>query len=271
MTHLEHTDISIPEGRRQLARLVAGTGDLIQVGQAARILDLSPKEAAKTLARWTTQGWLRRVRRGVYVPVTLDSLESAHVLTDPWVLVPGLFAPAYVGGRTAAEHWDLTEQIFNDLVVMTGRAVRERAQKWHGITFTLRHVAEPKMFGLKTVWRGRTKVMVSDLHRTVVDMLDDPATGGGIQHVSDCLAEYFKRGDRRDDVLLTYAEKLGNGAVFKRLGFLAERAGQPALADACHVHLTKGNVKLDPTLDSPKLVTRWRLWIPPRWKMEAPA
>lgn len=90
--------------------------------------------AAKALARWTHQGWLRRVGRGQYVPVTL---ESRFVLDDPRVLVLALFEPAYVGGYSVAEHWDLTVQIFNDIVVMTTRPVREKSQRRHGTTFTL--------------------------------------------------------------------------------------------------------------------------------------
>ena len=265
------TTSSIPQGRQQLAHLVAGAGDVIQVDDAVRVLDLDRTAAAKTLARWTNQGWLRRVRRGVYVPVSLDSLSSQHVINDPWVLVPGLFAPAYVGGRTAAEYWDLTEQLFNDFVVFTAQSVRAKSQRRHGVTFTLKHVQERKLFGGKPVWRVRTKVMVSDLQRTVVDMLDDPAIGGGIQQVADCLGEYFKRKDRNDRLLIEYAEQLGNGAVFKRLGFLAEQRSENALAKACLNHLTKGTIKLDPSLDCPKLVTRWRIWLPAHWKLEARA
>lgn len=262
--------IAIPEGRQQLAQLIASAGDVIQVSDAARVLRLDRTAAAKTLARWTAQGWLRRVRRGIYVPAALDTLSSTHVLNDPWVLVPSLFSPAYVGGRTAAEYWDLTEQLFNDIVVVTAQAVREKTQKRHGATFTLKHAQERKLFGLKAVWRGRTKVMVSDLQRTIVDMLDDSAIGGGIQHVADCLVEYFKRKDRSDKLLLDYTEQLGNGAVFKRLGFLAEQhGGEETLARACHARLTKGAIKLDPTLDCAKLVTRWRIWIPARWKAQA--
>lgn len=259
---------SIPQGRQQLAHLVAATGDVIQVDDAVRVLHLDRAVAAKTLARWTNQGWLRRVRRGVYVPVSLDSLSSQHVIDDPWVLVPGLFAPAYVGGRTAAGYWDLTEQLFNDIAVITAQSVRAKSQRRHGVTFTLKHVQDRKIFGCKPVWRGRTKVMVSDLQRTVVDMLDDPAMGGGIQQVADCLREYFKRKDRNDRLLIEYGERLGNGAVFKRLAFLSEQLGESALAQACFERLTKGTIKLDPSLDCPKLVTRWRIWIPARWKME---
>lgn len=263
---MEYSASALPEGRQRLAALIGGAGDVIRVDDAVRLLDLDRPAAAKTLARWTSQGWLRRVRRGTYVPVTLDTLDSEHVLDDPWVLVPSLFSPGYVGGRTAAEYWDLTEQIFNDIVVFTANPVREKSQKRHGAIFTVKHVASEKLFGTKAVWRGRSRVPVSDLERTIVDMLDDPTIGGGIQHVADCLAEYLRRSDRNDRAMIDYAEQLGNGAVFKRLGFLAEGQDSAAwLVAECRKRLTKGAVKLDPSLESPRMATRWRLRLPDFW------
>ena len=255
-----------------MARLVRAAGDVISVEGAAKVLDLDRTGAAKTLARWTQQGWLRRVGRGSYVPVTLDALGSNFVLDDPWVLVPALFAPAYVGGRTAAQHWDLTEQMFNDVVVMTTRPVRQKSQQRHGVTFTLKHIDKTRLFGAKPVWRGKGKTLVSDVHRTIVDMLADPAIGGGIQHVSDCFCAYLKRADRDDAQLLDYADRFANGAVLKRLGFLAEiDLNGTALVAPCLERLTKGNAKLDPALPCPRLATRWRLWVPALWGKRAPA
>ena len=171
-----------------------------------------------------------------------------------------------VGRRTAAEHWDLTEQIFKDIVVVTGQAIRHKHQTRQGFEFTLKHLSADKIFGTKPVWRHHTKVPISDVHRTVIDMLDDPALGGGIQHVSDCLKSYFERADRSDQKLIEYGEQLGNGAVFKRLGFLTERLPNGAkLAELCHARLTAGNSKLDSALDSKRLISRWRLLIPQIW------
>ena len=256
----------LPAGRKRLAQLARIAGDVISIETAARALSMDRADASKALARWTHQGWLRRVGRGKYVPVTLGTLENSFVLDDPWVLVPALFAPAYVGGHTAAEHWDLTEQIFNDIVVMTTRPVREKSQQRHGTTFTLKHIAKSKLFGTKPIWRGQSKTAVSDVHRSIVDMLDDPVIGGGIQHVSDCFSAYLKRADRDDAQLLDYADRLRNGAVFKRLGFLSEiDANGEALVDPCLKRLTKGNAKLDPVLRCPRLATRWRLWVPTLW------
>lgn len=263
---MEYTPGSLPAGRQRLAALVSGTGDVIRVGDAARLLNLDRPAAAKTLARWTTQGWLRRVGQGAYVPVSLDTLDSEHVLDDPWVMVPSLYSPGYVGGRTAAEHWDMTEQIFNDIVVFTSKSVREKSQKRHGVIFTVKQVVPDRIFGTKAVWRGSSKVLVSDPERTIVDMLDDPIIGGGIQQVADCLGEYLRRADRNDEQLIAYVERLGNGAVFKRLGFLVEDdASANWLVEQCQARLTKGNVKIDPSLDCPRMVTRWRLRIPDFW------
>ena len=40
------------------------------------------------------------------------------------MLVPRLFTPAYVGGRAAADYWDSTEQVFNDIVVQSAQPRR---------------------------------------------------------------------------------------------------------------------------------------------------
>jgi predicted transcriptional regulator of viral defense system len=256
----------LPRGRAQLLRVLAASGDVIHISNVAEALSLSRVDAAKRLARWREQGWLSRVGSGAYAPASIDTLGSEYVLDDAWVLVPALFAPAYVAGRTAAEHWDLTEQIFKDIVVVTGKAVRHRHQRRQGFEFTLKHLSPKKIFGTKPVWRHRTKVPISDLHRTIIDVLDDPAIGGGMQQVSDCLDAYLKRTDRDDQKLIEYGDRLGNGAVFKRLGFLAEtRSDSARLIELCRTRLTAGNARLDPALDCKCLVSKWRLLIPPTW------
>lgn len=258
-----------PRGRNRLSAVLRKAGNLISVDDATGALGVERVTAAKMLARWQEQGWLTRVRRGLYAPVPLTAMPADQVIEDPWTLVPALFDPAYIGGASAAHHWDLTEQLFRSVFVYTARSVRRSRQTIQGVTFIVRQVAEAKLFGTKALWRGRVKLQVSDLHRTILDMLDNPAMGGGIRHVADCLRAYLKRADASPETLILYADRLGNGAVIKRLGFLAERfGGSEKLISACAERLSQGNVKLDPALPSPRLVRRWRLWVPDRWKLE---
>lgn len=263
---MDDSDASLPAGRARLVAVVQAAGDVVRIDDAVHTLNISRPQASKLLSRWTDQGWLRRVGRGTYVPVQLESLGSDQVVEDPWVLVSALFDPGYIGGRTAAEHWDLTEQIFRDIIVFTARPVREKTVKRQGAVFRLKHIREQLIFGTKTVWRGRTKIAVSDVHRTVIDILNDPTLGGGIQHVADCFNTYMRRRDCDTDTLIDYADRIGNGAVFKRLGFLAEQHSHGrSLVSVCRERLTTGYAKLEPGLECNRLITRWRLWVPKNW------
>jgi predicted transcriptional regulator of viral defense system len=255
--------------RARLSAVLQTAKDLVTIEDAAKALAVNRSSAAKTLARWQQQGWLKRVGPGVYAPVPLDALTTEQVLKDPWVLVPALFAPAYIGGWTAAEHWNLTEQLFRGIFVFTARSFRIKEQTVQGISFTLKRIPEDAIFGTKNIWRGQARIPIADKHRTIIDLLADPATGGGIRHVARCLQNYLKDPEADADTLVRYADKLGNGAVFKRLGFLvSEKPGNESLSNACRQRLTQGNAKLDPAVPSRRLIKTWRLWIPKTWKAE---
>ena len=120
------------------------------------------------------------------------------------------------------------------------------------------------MFGLKPLWRGKAKVNVSDPTRTIVDLLDTPALGGGIRSVLDILKSYLGSAHRDPPLLIRYADQLGNGAVFKRLGFLAATfaPNEAEIVAECRKRLSAGNAKLDPKLPNRRIVTAWRLQVP---------
>lgn len=254
----------------RLAELLRQTKGTFSVQQAATIIKVTAKVSAKMLARWATQGWVSRVRRGLYVPVPLEARSGDVALDDSWIIAERLFPPCYIGGWTAAEHWDLTEQIFRTVVVMTTRRPRDRKPIIKGTGFLVRTVAEKAMFGTKPVWRGQVKVNVSDPTKTLLDMLSDPSLGGGLRPTVDVFRNYLKSSSKNLELLVSYADRLGNGAVFKRLGFITERYApeEETLLDACRSRLTKGTVKLDPALPAERLVTAWRLWMPAVWKKE---
>lgn len=261
---------ALPASRARLAAVLRAAKEVVTVDTAAQTLGLDRPAAAKLLSRWRSQGWLRRVGHGLYVPVPLDLAASEQVVEDPWVLVPTLFGQCYIGGWTAAHHWELTEQLFNETVVFTTRRISEKRVTAQGVVFLLHHAAKKRLFGLKPVWRGTARVNVSDPTRTLIDMLAMPATGGGIDHVADCLATHLATPAYDRSLLIRYAEQFGNGAIFKRLGFLAEtRLHDQALAALCRERLTQGYTRLDPALSCKVLVTAWRLWVPARWKRGA--
>ena len=254
--------------RGRMAAIIRGTKGTVSVGEAARILNVASTDAAKMLSRWSKKGWMSRIRRGLYVSVPLESRTADVPLEDPWLIADRLFSPCYVGGWSAAEYFDLTEKIFSTVMVMTVQKPRDRRPVIKGTEFMLRTISEKAMFGLKPVWRGRVKISVSDSTRTILDMLVDPVFGGGIRSVKDMLVNYMWSENKNLEQLIEYGERLRNGAVFKRLGFLLEKTApdKTRIIEQCRKRLTAGNTKLDPKLNNDKLITRWRLWVPENWK-----
>ena len=204
---------NIPKGRTQLSQVLQVASDLIGVSDVSGTLGIAPRDATRLLVRWNSQGWIKRLRRGIYVPVPMASLGQNQVLDDPWLIVPTLFGPAYVGGWTAAQHWGLTEQIFRGVCVLTTRQTRGKQKTIQGVGFFLKQVSPRAMFGTKAIWRGKVKIDISSPAKTIIDMIDDPAIGGGMRHVSDCLDTYLKEPIGTAQELLGTAKQFGNGAL----------------------------------------------------------
>lgn len=249
-------------GRSDLTRVLGRGRRLVTVEDAAATLEVTRPEAARRLAEWASRGWLRRAIRGVYIPVPVDAERPGDWTEDPFYLAAALWKPSFVTGWSAANHWGLTDQVFRTTVVKTAQRVRRSAVTAAGQDFLLVHAAEGEFgWGVRTEWREDLRVPVADPARTVIDVLDKPALGGGIRLIAEILDSYLDDGDPQE--LVAHAERLGNRAVFKRLGFLVETLGldQPELVEACAARRSAGVVLLDPSVDGGggSRVARWGL------------
>lgn len=234
------------------------------VADSAELLRLDRPRARRLLAYLAARGWLSRVRRDTYITVPLGAERPGEWREDPWVVAARVFKPGYLAGWTACEHWGLTEQIFRDVQVVTARRLRHRIQEIQGTRFVAKTVSPDQMFGTKAVWRGQSRVEVSDPSRTVVDLLDEPALGGGIRHVAEIVGAYFGSEHRDDRRLQDYTGQLGNRTVWKRLGYLLEslHIDAPALADSCRESMSSGISLLDPNAGfKGPVLKRWNLRI----------
>lgn len=248
-------------GRAELAAVTARGHRFVTVDEAAERLALPPAAAAKKLARWAEQGWLRRVRRGLYIPVPVDVEYPDLWSEDPFSLAAAVWPPCYFTGWTAASRWGLTEQIFRTIVVKTPCRVRKAGQGLLDHEYMVGHVPKSMMdWGLRASWQAGHRVHFADEARTVIDILNAPGIGGGIRHGAEILSAYMSEFDRRP--LLEYGDRLGNRTVFKRLGYLSEqlRLGDEQFLAACMRRLSSGVSLLDPGAPNrgPR-VMRWGL------------
>lgn len=248
--------------RDHLARLNRAFRGPFTPAEAAEVLDVDASNAADLLGHLARKGWLARIRRGLYATVPLEATEPRDWRVDAWLIAAHVFAPCYVAGWSACEHWELTDQLFRSTAVISGTPQRRSKVTVHGSAFVVAHRASDVFFGTRPVWRDGERVDVSDPPRTIVDVLDDPVLGGGIRHVAEVLETYFGGEHRDDDRLVDYADRLGNRTVFKRLGYLLEalEIHAPDLIAQCLERRSAGVSKLDPSVrETGRITSRWGL------------
>lgn len=240
-------------------KVTVTSNDVVEVRRCTR------ESANQILKRLAQKGWLQRIKQGVYSIVPLSSLSATPMIEEYWTLASKLFDPAYISGWTAAEHWDLTEQIFNTISVVTQKPQRKSIQIFGGIEFrTL--VRKPELFfGTTDIWFESNKVKVADPNRLVIDILDRPDFGGGGRHTMDIVKSYWDSDMCDPQKVLDYAIRYGKGTVLKRLGFLAEQFNAPVTntwLSECISHISAGISNLDPKAPvKGKISGKWNLRI----------
>lgn len=250
-------------GRAELASVLASGKRFVTPSDVVDALGIDPDAAAKRLSRWAEDGWLRRVRRGLYIGVPVDAADPVTWSEDALIVAAAVWSPCYFTGWTSANHWALSDQVFRTTALKTTKRVRASRRRLLDHEYLIAHAAEDTLsWGLKSEWRSEVRLRFADPARTVIDVLDDPSLAGGIRHAAEITSTYMD--DYAPGALIGYGERLGNRSVFKRLGYLIEALGldQPQLTDACQDRLSAGVSALDP--DAPqegRRNMRWRLRI----------
>ena len=246
----------------ELAR--AAAGGLLTVPRAAEVLGVSSHQAAVQLGRLERSGWLARAQRGLYLVLPIEAMPgNGAIAEDAWVLATALFAPCYLGGWTAAEHWELTEQIFRSTFVVSAAPRRQQLENRLCTEFHIVRVRPDRMKGASPVWRSAQRVFVSDRERTIVDALIHPEWVGGIRHLAEMLTSYRESKEFDATKLLARANEQAKGSAFKRLGYLAERLWpqEHMLIEFAHKQRTTGVIRLDPAVTKRGTMSkRWGLW-----------
>ena len=257
-------------GRARLSKVLERNPGTINAKDIAKLLDLTSTEANRVLSRWCTNGWLYRVKRGVYIPVPMDSTSSDILIEEPFLIAESLYSPGYVAGFSAVKHWDLSEQIIETVYYFSTKQVKERSPVYGATRFQIKTIKEDRLFGTKTIWHGSKKVKVSDPTKTIVDVLDDPKLVGGMSVVYDIFQEYSESKHRDFKLLLEYANTIGNKTIFKRLGFMinVRLDNIPIEFRNLNQRISSGYSNFDPATDGKFIVEKWKLKVPASWKKE---
>jgi len=256
------------KSRERLGQVLETNPAIVTSTNVEKELNVSNSEACRLLSRWHKSGWLHRVKRGVYVPASIESDRDSFTIEEPFLIADSIYAPGYIGAFSAIKHWDLSEQIIETTYYLTTKKVKDRNPVHASTKFKLKTITESKIFGTKTLWYGSKKVKISDPTKTIVDILDDPKLVGGMTIVKDVFHEYLESDYVNLELLIEYAEKMNNRTIFKRLGFLVDTLSDENSVsfNTLEAHISYGYSEFDPLVKGEVIVEKWKLKVPLSWK-----
>lgn len=253
--------------RQKVQALLARTNGLVKIDDAQEVLGVSREKASHILWRLAKQGWVRKLKDGLYRVVPLEASDGSLTDENPWMIANELFSPCYIGGWTAANFWGLTDQLFLKTWVMTTRPVHKKERSIAQHDYVLRQVKSTYLFGLKNEWIENNKILISDPHKTVLDFLSFP-NDYTAQTMVEIFESYLRSEHKNIDIIAQYAQKIPNRTTLKRLGFLLELLApdEKALIEYCHKNISKGYSSLSTQSPCTQTIPRWNLKVPERLK-----
>jgi predicted transcriptional regulator of viral defense system len=176
-------------------------------------------EYAKVLAHsLTKKKWVIALKRGVYLIVPLSAGVKSRYTEHEFVIASHLASPYYIAYWSALNFYGFTEQTPFTVFVATPRRVKSREVLNVKIKFIT--LNQRKFFGFEPTVVSAYKINVSDREKTLADALDHPEYCGGMFEVSKSL--WNAKKEVSIEKVAVYAERMGNAAIVKRLGYLLE-------------------------------------------------
>ncbi len=222
-----------------IKRVVAELGPIFSVEGArpgAKNLGLSASQLRWTLSHLAGDGWIIRLKRGLYAVQPPLSGSDLH----PFAVAAALVQPCAISHWSALAHHGLTTQIPPMVQASTtrkvvtpemrqGQAHRPRGHAvWSVLDWEFEFITvRPKSwFGFQQEWVNQWhRVSITDPERSMLDMFAHPAVFGSVRTAMETLERSIESLDLGR--LVGYALRYEVGALIKRLGWTLETMNVP--------------------------------------------
>jgi len=196
---------------------VAKKGNAFAFDEILKISNIQRNVLWGILSRLEKSGWIERIEKGKYMIIPLGAEKGKYTLNE-FVIGALLVKPYAIAYWSALHFYGLTEQIPHTVFIQTTARKKKQKIRIFDVEYRLIRVKESKLFGIRKEWIEETQVNITDKEKTIVDCLGKPQYCGGIIEVAKAL----RNGEFDKAKLINYANKIGNSAVIRRLGYLCD-------------------------------------------------
>jgi len=220
------------------------------------------------LTRWRRQGRIARVKPGVFFRVDVAG-QSQDTSPDYLALASRMAPDAVLGYHTALEVHGMAQSVFERFTFLTW--TKARPTSFLGRRFVpVRPKASLRPLDAGSAWVERAErrgvgMRVTNIERTLADVLDRPDLSGGFDEVWRSLAGVPAIDP---DALERYVSLLASRTLAAKVGYFLETrreelAVPDGLLDRLRTRIPRAPVFMDRRRKG-RLVARWALIVPSR-------
>jgi len=201
-----------------LSSLAERGRNIFTLDDVTSILDISYDNAKVITNRLVKKAWLIRLTRGKYILVPLEAGVKSLYSEHGFIIASHLVSPYYIGYGSALNSHGFSEKVPANIYVVSYKRRNDRIILYTKIKFVT--LSKSKLFGLENLVISGKTVKISNVEKTIADCLDHPEYCGGIDEVAKSI--YFEHKDIDMKKVVSYAIRMGNKTIIKRLGYLLE-------------------------------------------------
>lgn len=170
----------------------------------------SPEYAAVYIHRLKRKGYIRQLQKNKYT-----------VQSDPLAVASRIVWPSYISLWSAIRYHNLTEQLPQDVWVVTARKLFRKSVRFGNAKMIFVNIKPKYFFGYRKIMISGFEAFVAEPEKAVLD-------GILLRKISlSEIAEVIKKNIKTLDIktLAKFALETENKSLIKRLGFLLDKLG----------------------------------------------
>lgn len=193
-------------------------GAVVTFDQLSALFDENRQYTRKRVSKLAQQGWLKRIKKGVFVIADLSSRGSLSI--SHLAIVNVLVGDAYISFETALQHHGLFDQLHTTINIIS--LMRYKTSKIGGITYNFIKTQQQYFYGWEIYSIDGQSVKIANAEKALIDLIQFHRNLYSTDLVLEKLREYqhiieFQR-------LVDYGLK-ANLTTRRILGFLMDLVG----------------------------------------------
>lgn len=165
--------------------------------------------AHSLLYDYTKSGLIERVRRDLYVAI---SLETKQPIRNRYAIASKITESSYITHHSAFEYYGCANQVYYEVYISGDKYFPEFEYDGVMYKYSKPHISDG-------ITENRDGVRVTDIERTILDSINDFERIGGLEELLKCIEQI---PSVKEDKLLSYLNIYNSKGLYQKTGYILE-------------------------------------------------